>query len=330
MPSTITLHDISSQHLPAPVPYAVLRPGSEEPLPLCILLLGAGGTRDSLFDLQELFDSCWVEGSVPPMIIVTPTPGLDYYLEDCSGPIRWDSFLAADFVPHLRSAYNSSDAVIAGISGGGYGALKLAFARPRLFAGVAAMQPMLEPGLHEFNVGPRNRIHHSSGGPPQLVGPGRDPLLWESNNPANLARANAQEIRDAGLAIYIDAADRDFLNAHDGAEFLHRVLWDLDLSHGYHLVRDADHGGPTMRPRLRDVCMVRNALEFDTAGCCCRTVRHRLAAIRYEGQAPRGCNHHQRIPPFPSDPLRTHPRISRERRPHYKSPIWFVWRLTSY
>ena len=113
------------------------------------------------------------------------------------------------------------------------------------------MQPMLEPGLHESDVGARNRLHHSSGGPPQLIGPGRDPLLWESNNPANLARANAQQIRDAGLAIYIDAADRDFLNAHDGAEFLHRVLWDLDLSHGYHLVRDADHGGPTMRPRLR-------------------------------------------------------------------------------
>jgi S-formylglutathione hydrolase len=252
MPSVITLHDIASQNLPAPVSYAVLRPGREEPLPLCILLLGAGGTRDSLFDLQQLFDNCWAEGSVPLMIVVTPTPGLDYYLENPEGSIRWDSFLAADLVPHLRSAHNLSDAaVIAGISGGGYGALKLAFARPQLFAGVAAMQPMLEPKLSESDVGPRNRLHHSSGGPPQLIGSGRDPLLWESNNPANLARANAQQIRDAGLPIYIDAADRDFLNAHDGAEFLHRVLWDLDLSHEYHLVRDADHGGPTMRPRLR-------------------------------------------------------------------------------
>jgi len=251
MPSTITLHDISSQYLPAPISYAVLRPGGEATLPLCILLLGAGGTRDSLFDLQQLLDNCWAEGSVPPMIVVTPTPGLDYYLEDPAGPIRWDSFLASDFLPHLRSAYNSTDAVIAGISGGGYGALKLAFARPHLFAGVATMQPMLEPGFHESDVGPRNRLHHTAGGPPQLIGPARDPFLWESNNPANRARANAQQIRDAGLAIYIDAADRDFLNAHDGAEFLHRVLWDLDLSHGYHLVRDADHGGPTMLPRLR-------------------------------------------------------------------------------
>jgi S-formylglutathione hydrolase len=252
MPSTVTLHDISSQHLPAPVAYAVLAPSREGPLPLCILLLGAGGTRDSMFELQPLFDGWWADNAVPSMIIATPTSGLDYYMEDPAGPILWDSFLAGDFVPHLRSVCNVSDStVIAGISGGGYGALKLAFARPHLFAAVAAMQPMLEPGVRESDVGPRNRLHHSAGGPPQLIGPKRDPSLWESNNPSNRARSNVQRIRDSGLAIYLEAGDRDFLNAHDGTEFLHRVLWDLDLSHEYHLVRGADHGGPTMRPRLR-------------------------------------------------------------------------------
>jgi S-formylglutathione hydrolase len=252
MPSTVTLHDISSQHLAAPVPYAVLAPSHADPLPLCILLLGAGGSRDSLFDLQPLFDQWWAEGAVPPMIVATPTAGLDYYMEDPVGPIQWDSFLAADFVPHLRAACHASDVtVIAGISGGGYGALKLAFVRPHLFAAVAAMQPMLEPGLRESDAGPRNLLHHSAGGPPQLIGNARNSSLWESNNPANRARANAQQIRDSGVAIYIETGDNDFLNAHDGAEFLHRVLWELDLSHEYHLVRGADHGGLTMRPRLR-------------------------------------------------------------------------------
>lgn len=251
MPSTVTLHDIASRHLSAPVAYAVLAPDGAEPLPLCILLLGGGGTRDSLFDLQPVFDGWWANHIVPPMIIATPTAGLDYYIEDPDGPICWDSFLADEFVAHLRAISNASDStVIAGISGGGYGALKLAFARPHLFAAVAAMQPMLEPGLRESDVGPRNRLHHSAGGPPRLIGPARDPSLWEANNPANRVCANAQQVRDTGLAIYLEAGDRDFLNAHDGAEFLHRVLWELDLSHEYHLVRGADHGGPTMRPRL--------------------------------------------------------------------------------
>jgi S-formylglutathione hydrolase len=70
---------------------------------------------------------------------------------------------------------------------------------------------------------------------------------WRQNRRPESAHSPARN----RLAIYIDAADRACLNAHDGAEFLHRVLWDLDLSHEYHLVRDADHGGPTMRPRLR-------------------------------------------------------------------------------
>lgn len=251
MPSTTTLDDISSKHLPAQVSYAVLGPGGEEPLPLCILLLGAGGTRDSLLDLQPQFDTWWADGSVPPMIIVTPSPGPNYYLEDPAGAVRWQSFLAADFIPYLRSAHQVSDTTfIAGISGGGYGALKLAFTRPDLFSGVAVMQPMLEPGFRESDVGQRNRLHHSAGGPAQLIGPARDSSLWESNNPANIVKVNAQQIRDSGLAIYLEAGDQDFLNAHDGAEFLHRTLWDLDLSHEYHLVRNAGHGGPTMRPRL--------------------------------------------------------------------------------
>ena len=254
MSSTITLNDVSSRNLPAPVPYAVLTPDREDPLPICILLLGAGGTRDSLSDLQPVFDQWWAEGVVPPMIVATPTSGLDYYMEDPAGTIRWDSFLADDFIPHLHAASNASDStLIAGISGGGYGALKLAFARPALFRAVAAMQPMLEPGLRESDVGERNRLHHSAGGPPQLIGSARDSMLWESNNPANRARANVQQLRESGLAVYIEAGDQDFLNAHDGAEFLHRVLWDLDLTHEYHLVRGADHGGPTMRPRLRNM-----------------------------------------------------------------------------
>ena len=180
---------------------------------------------------------------------------MSYYLEDSLGSIRWDSFLFDEFVPHLRATCNiSSDrlsTIITGISIGGYGALKTAFAHPDEFAVVAAMQPMLEPGFHDPDVGARNRLHHMAGGPPQLVGPTRSAALFESNNPANRARANAVLIRKTGLAIYIDAGDQDLLNAHDGAEFLHRVLWDLDISHEYHLVRGADHGGPTMRPRMR-------------------------------------------------------------------------------
>ncbi|HEX3748330.1 MAG TPA: alpha/beta hydrolase-fold protein [Bryobacteraceae bacterium] len=251
MASKISLHDLPSRHLPAPVPIAVLTPESHAAMPLCVLLLGAGGTRENLADLQPIFDEWWSEG-LEPAVLAVPSPGMDYYLEDAAGSLRWDSFLAENLIPSVHASSRTNGATfVVGISGGGYGALKLAFARPDLFTAVAAMQPMLEPGLHASHSGTRNRLHHAAGGPPQLIGPARDAALWEANNPANRAHANAQAIRRAELAIYIDAAGRDFLNAHDGAEFLHRTLWDLDLAHEYHLVRDADHGGPTLRPRMR-------------------------------------------------------------------------------
>ena len=115
MASAVTLREIAS------VPYAVLTPEGPGPLPLCVFLLGAGGTRENLVDLQPVFDGWWNEGLLPPMAVVVPTPGPDY--------IAWDSFLAEDLIPQVRAEFHASEAVvIAGISGGGYGALKLAFA----------------------------------------------------------------------------------------------------------------------------------------------------------------------------------------------------------
>jgi hypothetical protein len=63
---------------------------------------------------------------------------------------------------------------IAGIPMGGYGALKTAFSHPSAFSAVAAMQPLLEPGFEDRDVGARNRIHHVAGGPVRLIGAGCD------------------------------------------------------------------------------------------------------------------------------------------------------------
>ncbi|HML17278.1 MAG TPA: alpha/beta hydrolase-fold protein [Bryobacteraceae bacterium] len=252
MPSNVELSELSSIRLPEPVPYAVITPPGPGPFPLCLVLMGGGGSRQSLIDCQPLFDRWWDEGSLAPMVFATPSAGLSYYVEDPKESVRWDSFLVDDFVPHLRSACNVTfTTAITGMSMGGYGALKIAFAHPEKFAAVAAINPMLEPGFRDAEIRARNRLHHTSGGPARLVGPSRDPDLFAANNPANRARRNADRIRESGVAIYLDAGDRDFVNAHDGTEFLHRVLWSLDISHEYHLVRGADHGGSTFRPRMR-------------------------------------------------------------------------------
>jgi S-formylglutathione hydrolase len=193
------------------------------------------------------------------LMIATPDVGLwSFYLDDAPRGLGWESFIVQRFLPHLCSLLEpvaSTTAVrtgMVGLSMGGYGALKLAFARPAAFTAVAAVSPMLEPSCDATAVRPRNRSHYPAEVPQALLGPDRDSALYRSDHPAARAQANDRALRESPLAIYLDAAGEDALNAHDGAEFLHRVLWTLDVRHEYRLRRDADHVGPELLDRLRD------------------------------------------------------------------------------
>jgi S-formylglutathione hydrolase len=75
---------------------------------------------------------------------------------------------------------------------------------------------------------------------------------WLADNPATLASQNADAIHASGLEIYLEVGDKDYINLHDGAEYLHRILWDNDIRHEYHLVRWADHVGKSVPSRLQE------------------------------------------------------------------------------
>jgi S-formylglutathione hydrolase len=112
---------------------------------------------------------------------------------------------------------------------------------------------MLEPALRAAEVRSRNTFYvWGDDNPPALLGRDRDPELFERDNPANRAIRNAERIRAADLPIYLEVGADDTLLFQDGTEFLHRVLWDLDLAHDYHLLTGIDHVGPSLVPRLRN------------------------------------------------------------------------------
>jgi S-formylglutathione hydrolase len=257
--SQVELSEIAVNFSALRVPYAVILPPGYEnggPYPLCLVLHGGGGSRQNLIDSKPLYDQWWKADLIPPMVLASPsTDPLSFYFDHPDGSYRWEGFIADDFLRHLRANYkiksDRASTIITGVSMGGYGSLKIAFCRPDLFAAVAALEPALEPALRAVDLGARNRFSFPKTGSAQvLVGDNRDPKLFESNNPANRVIANAAGIRESGLAIYLEVGDEDVLNLHDGTEFLHRVLWDLDIPHEYHLVRWADHVGPSLEPRL--------------------------------------------------------------------------------
>jgi pimeloyl-ACP methyl ester carboxylesterase len=91
---------------------------------------------------------------------------------------------------------------------------------------------------------------------------------WESaiaeDFPAELETAFGVDLRQmvicgasmggcGALKIAFDCGDDDCFALQDGAEYLHRQLWDLQISHDYHLVQAADHVGPLVSERESDL-----------------------------------------------------------------------------
>ena len=256
MDSKLDLIDLPAGDGRPEVPCAVLFPEAHSgaTLPLCLLLHGGMSGRDMLVRSRESITNWWETGDFPPMVVATASTGTSScYLDHPDGSTAWETFVGVRLKEELARRYPlTGDVALLGVSMGGYGALKIAFARPEKFTGVAAVEPMIGPALRSAEVRPRNRYYAYGGDlPAALVGPDRDPALFERDNPANRAVRNAERIRAANLPIYLEVGDDDALLFQDGTEFLHRVLWDLDLSHEYRLTAGADHVGASLLPRLR-------------------------------------------------------------------------------
>ena len=240
------------------VDYRVITPPgwtSAARLPLLLVLHGANSAASVLEGLTPLFDGLWADGSLPPLVaacVTVPTRG-GFYIDwpgDCG---CWETLVSAEFPAHLQDRFGADlrHLMITGASMGGYGALKIAFREPARFTAVAAMAPAVFPVEAQAAVGPRNTLgdlQHLLAAMRQVPGHGR-----ESSSAVERLRAAAGEIRGSGLAISVECGDSDCFNLHDGAEYLHRVLWDLDISHEYRLIRGADHVGPEVAGRQRAV-----------------------------------------------------------------------------
>lgn len=255
---------LDTKLVPGPVEYNVLLPDGyesvKEPLPLLFFLHGGGGDRSFLTRMRAAIDDMWKAGTLPKMVIVTPSASRSFYMDYKDGSQKWESFIVGPFLEHLRQTYKVTrerkGTLLFGISMGGLGGLRLAFKYPDKFEAVAALEPGIDPALKWKDVKPRNRFYRADDFMQTIFGKPLDEGYWEANNPASIAVANAEKIRASRLEIYVDVGDQDAFNIHEGTEFIHRIMWDLKIPHEYHLVRGADHVGRTIRPRTTE------ALEF--------------------------------------------------------------------
>ncbi|MGE0622090.1 MAG: alpha/beta hydrolase [Pseudomonadales bacterium] len=249
---------VTSDIVPTPVEYALIVPDgfrAMSGLPLVLNLHGGGGNRERLFDQAAVWQSLWEAGAIPPAVVVMPSvTERSFYMNYHDGSERWEDFLVGPFLDHLRETYPVSDdagrTFITGVSMGGMGSLRIAFRYPARFGAVAALEPGIEPITRFEAMQPKHRFWRSDQLLQQAYGNPIDTAFWRDNNPASMVEDNPSKIRDSGLQIYLEAGDEDQFWLYEGAEFLHQVLWTQRIPHEYHLVRGADHVGPSMAERL--------------------------------------------------------------------------------
>jgi S-formylglutathione hydrolase FrmB len=207
--------------------------------PVLYDLHGLGDNEQSLLNtgawslIQDLRD----QHKIGEFLIVTPDGGRSFYINSRDGRERYSDFFLQEFMPAIEHKYRvrtgHSWRGITGMSMGGYGALRLAFAYPQLFSSVSAHSAAL------VAEAPRPSNRGAGGGSPlvgmlgALFGNPIDPAFWNANSPFVLAKKNVGEI--AHLKIYFDCGSEDSFGFDQGARDLHAELDTLKVPHEFHI-----------------------------------------------------------------------------------------------
>ena len=250
---TTQIHEVQSEIRGEIVPVSVILPPnfseSDKDLPLLIHLHGGGGDRNRLLGLSDLYTQMFNTEVLPPMVVVSFSggPGSFYYGS-------WEKFVTEELPQWanktLGTSLDPNKTLMTGISMGGYGTLKIGFKYPNRFKAIAPMEPAIMPVLTWPEQNKRASWWLPKASAEAIWGSPLDPEQFLNDNPANLVVSNADKIKTSALDIYLEVGGKDFIQLHDGAEFLHRVLWDYDIRHEYHLVRWADHVGISLYERI--------------------------------------------------------------------------------
>lgn len=241
--SRIDCSALNSRILRRAVHYCVYLPsgydggGSERRYPVLYFLHGLGDNERTLFNSGgwTLLDDLRNQHKMGDFLIVAPEGWRSFYINSADGSFRYSDFFLEEFVPHIEHKYRiqaeRAGRAISGISMGGYGALRFAFAYPGMFSAVSAQSPALTSERPEQ----LDQAQNAGFGVLAVLGSvfGRPINLrhWAENNPFVLARRNAARL--SKMAIYFNCGQDDNYGFEKGAAALDRELKNEDVRHEY-------------------------------------------------------------------------------------------------
>src|SRR5437016_5432622 len=151
----IDCNALKSHILSETVHYCVMLPPSyiaahpPQRYPVLYFLHGLGDNEQTLFKTGgwTLIEDLRQQKQIGDFLVVAPEGKSSFYINSADGRVHYSDFFLREFIPYIESHYSirreRSARAISGISMGGYGALRFAFAHPELFSSVSAQSAAL-------------------------------------------------------------------------------------------------------------------------------------------------------------------------------------------
>jgi len=250
--SRIDCDALKSRILGESVHYCVMVPAgydasdhAHQLYPVLYFLHGLGDNEQALFKSGgwNLVEDLREKHKIGDFLIVSPEAKASFYINSADGKIRYSDFFLQEFLPYIETKYRvrreRGSRAISGISMGGYGALRFAFADPDLFSSVSVQSAALITQSPQELTDVMRTDTPLSGPLASVFGNPINVQHWKQNSPFVLAKQNKLAI--AKLAIYFNCGDDDEFGFEVGGQELDKQLKGEKIKHEFHLY-PGNHG----------------------------------------------------------------------------------------
>jgi enterochelin esterase-like enzyme len=237
---------MESKILGKPIKYSIYLPSdyeiSNRYYPVFYLLHGYTDNETAWIQFGEInttADNAIANREATSMIIVMPDAGVNWYINDYAGKVKYEDMFFQEFIPFIEKTYRIKPLkeyrAVGGLSMGGYGALLYSFRHPEMFSSCVA----LSAGIH-VNEEMFDRLKNNTSNSTDAYGPLKGDSLpdhWKAFNILDMAKIYPKE-KLSQVKYYIDCGDKDKLTV--GNCSLHLILRDRGVPHEFR-VREGDH-----------------------------------------------------------------------------------------
>jgi S-formylglutathione hydrolase FrmB len=205
--------------------------------PILYFLHGLGDNEQTLFNSGgwTVLDDLRKQQKMGDFLIAAPEGRRSFFINSADGSVRYSDFFLQEFLSHIEGKYRvrpgRAGRAISGISMGGYGALRFAFAHPELFSAASAQSAAL------IGESPRELDAASRSGAPlagvlaPVFGKPIDVPHWNANSIFVLANKNGAALHRQ--SIYFNCGQDDNYGFEKGAAALHQQFEKKGVKHEY-------------------------------------------------------------------------------------------------